>query len=64
MTDTHGTDQTTAELPLAAEVISEPDAIAAAARVVEQLRGKRAALADRISVNRRSSSELARLMRL
>jgi hypothetical protein len=59
MTDTHGTDQTTAELPLAAEVISEPDAVALALRTLEQLRGKRAALQDRIEVNKRTSSGLA-----
>ena len=49
----------TAELPPAAEVISEPDPIATALQTVELLRGKRLALMDRVSVNRRSSEQLS-----
>src|SRR5262249_20959737 len=56
---TEGMEQGPAELPLAAEVISEPDPIAAAAQVIEQLKAKRAALVDRINVNRSTSAEIA-----
>jgi len=56
---TEGTEQGVAELPLPADVISEPDPIAAAARTVTMLQTKRARLLDRINVNRGTSAEIA-----
>jgi hypothetical protein len=62
MTDSiEGTEQGAAKSPLAADVISsEPDdPIAAAARVVEQLKARRVSLLDRIQVNERSAAARA-----
>jgi hypothetical protein len=55
MSDMEATVQEQTAEPLAAAVISAPDPIAAAAQTVEQLKAKRAALLDRISVNRSSA---------
>jgi hypothetical protein len=52
-------EQGVAELPLAAEVISAPDPIAAAAAVIEQLKARRVSLLDRIQVNERSAAARA-----
>jgi hypothetical protein len=58
MTDLQeGTDQTTAERPSLADI--EADPIAAALQTIELLQGKRAALLDRINVNRSTSAEIA-----
>jgi hypothetical protein len=57
MTDLQEGTERTAELPLAVDV--EADAVALALRTVEQLKGKRASLVDRIETNKRTSSGLA-----
>jgi hypothetical protein len=55
MGETHGVEQQAEVPPLPTDIIPEPDAIAAAMKIVEQLKAKRAALLDRIDVNRSSA---------